>query len=154
METMAVRPLDAEVLLDEICPVAIHSLSKMNRFMLAVSIFLQTAHLALKRSVDKHVKRICARLKVVGGTASHDHAVALVRGGFYDFFRNLTDAIRVHDFQPRSVQTSFVAAAHTGPEESIEDRIELLFTLLYGAAVAIQQPGDFIGQQLIPQLPT
>src|SRR5580700_9010319 len=122
METMAVRPLDAEVLLDEICPVAIHRLSKLNRFMLAVPIFLQPAHLALKRSIDEHVKRIRARLKIVGGTASYDHAVAFVRGGFHDFFRNLTNAIRVHDFQSRSVQTSFVAAAHKGPEESIEDR--------------------------------
>src|ERR1700730_5554700 len=100
METVAVRPFDAEVLLDEICTVAIHSLSKLNRFLLAVSIFLQAAHLALKRSIDKHVKRICSRLKIVGGTASDDHAVARVRGAFYDFFRNLADAIRVHDFQP------------------------------------------------------
>src|SRR4029077_17737484 len=99
-------------------------------------------------------KRIRARLKIVGGPASHDHAVAFVRGGFHDFFRNLTDAIRVHDFQPRSVQTSFVAAAHKGPEESIDYRIELLFTLLYSAAVAIQLPGNFVGQQLVPQLPT
>src|SRR5579859_1999857 len=154
METMAVRPLDAEVLLDEICPVAIHSLSKLNRFLLAVSIFLQSAHLALKRSVDKHVKGVRASFKIIGRTASHDYAVALVRGGFHDFFRNLTDAIRVHDFQPRSVQTSFIAAAHKSPKEPIEDWIELLFTLLYRAAVAIQQPGDFVGQQLIPQLPT
>src|ERR1700689_1143585 len=98
METVAVGPVDAEILLDEIGTVAIHSLRKLDGFTLARATGEQAANLSLKRSIDKHVKRVGARLQVISGAASHNHTVAFLRRFFYNSLGNLTDAIGVHHF--------------------------------------------------------
>src|SRR5579862_6573697 len=121
METMTVRPLHAEMLLDEIGAVAIHVLSELDGFILAIALSLQPAHLALERSIEKDMKCICARLEVIRGATSHNHTISLVCGCLHNSFRNLADAIGVHYLQSRGVQTSFVAAAHKGPEEPVEN---------------------------------
>src|SRR5205807_10350408 len=96
MKPVAVRPFDAEILLDEVSSVAIHGLGELLGFIFGVATLSQSADLAVRRGIDEHVKSIGARLKVIGGTAPHNHTVAFLCGSLHHSFSNLTDAIGVH----------------------------------------------------------
>ena len=74
-------------------------------------------------------------------------------GAFHHALGDLADAIGVRHLQPRSVQAAFVAAAHEGLEEPVVQGILFLFVLLDHAAIAFHPAGDFVGQQLVPELP-
>ena len=150
---MPVWPFDAEIFLDESCPVAIHGFGKLDGVTLALPAGLQPPDLPIKRRVDKYVKGIASALQVVGRAAPNDDALAAFGSTFHHALRDLSDAIGICHLQPRGIQTTFEAASHESPEQPVEDRIPLLFVFLHHSAVALHQPGDFVGQQLIPQLP-
>jgi hypothetical protein len=46
-----------------------------------------------------------------------------------------------------------VAASPKGLEEPVVQGITLLFVFLYDSAITLHQPGNFVGQRLVPQLP-
>src|SRR5207244_4358741 len=71
-----------------------------------------------------------------------------------NLLHDLADTIGIHHFQSRSIQASLKTAAHEGLEEPVVCRVSSLLMLLHGVAIAIQPARDFLGQQLVPKLPT
>src|SRR5208282_2505486 len=153
MEAVPIRPVDAEILFNESCPVAVHRLGEMNCFTLALPLSPQPPHLPFKRSVNKHMKSIATVLQIVGGATPHNDALAPLRSALHYALRDLPDAIRICHLQPWSIQTSFVTASHESHEQPVEQGIPLFFMFLHDSAITLHQPGDFVGQQLVPQPP-
>src|SRR5580692_68723 len=153
VKAVPVRPFDAEIFLDESCPVAIYSFGKLDGVTLALPASLQPSDLAIKRRVDKYVKGIATALQIVGRAAPNDDALTAFGSTFHHALGDLPDAIGIRHLQPRGIQTTFEAASHESLEQPVEEGVPLLFVFLHHSAVAFHQPGDFVGQQLIPQLP-
>src|SRR5215467_611944 len=154
MKIVTLRPVDFEVLFDEVRPILVHSFHQLHRLFLALSLPLEPAHLFFKRSVDEHVKGVGTLMQIVGRSAAHDHSVALVRGGAHQLFRHLADAFRVGQLHAAGRgQVSFEAAAQKRLEKPVVKRISTLLALLDVTMVALEMAGDLAGKKLIPQFP-
>src|SRR5260370_15704530 len=56
----AVRPLDAEILLDEVAAIPIHGIHELFGFLLTLAASQQAPHFIFSRSVKKHTQRVFA----------------------------------------------------------------------------------------------
>src|SRR2546426_9659009 len=151
---MPIRPLDVEVLLDELGTLTVYRLREFDRFLLGFSGCAQPSDSFLKRGVDKNVKRVEARTEIISRSSSPNDAVPLICNVRKDLLYTLPDAVRIHHFQPPGIQAPFKTAAHERFEKPIKSWVSFLFMLLDVTAIAVHPPRDFIRQQLIPQLPT
>src|SRR6202030_3158526 len=100
-----IRPLDAEISLDESCPVTVHGFGKLYGFTLALPAGAQPPDLLVQRGVNKYVKGIAATFEIVGGAAPDNDALAAFGSVFNDLLGDLPDAIGIRHLQPRGVQT-------------------------------------------------
>src|SRR6266487_2243948 len=76
VKAMPVRPLDVEVLLNEVGAVTVYRLRKFDRFLLAFACGVQPANSFLKWGVDEDVKRVGARTEIISRSSPHNDAVA------------------------------------------------------------------------------
>src|SRR5271163_114775 len=120
MKALPVGPFDAEILLDESCPVAVHGFGQVYSFTRAFSARLQPPDFRVKRSVNKYVKSIATALQIIGGAAAHNHTLPTFSRIFHNPLRHLADAFGIRHLQPRGIQTAFKTAAHEGFEETVE----------------------------------
>src|SRR5208283_1173897 len=51
------------------------------------------------------------------------------------------------------IQTTLEATSHESLEQPVIKRVFSFFVLLHRRAFAVHQTGDFVGQQVVPQLP-
>ena len=99
------------------------------------------------------MKGVGAVVQIVGGAATHDDALAAFGGAFHHALGDFADAIGVRHFEARGVQAAFVAAVQECFEEAVGERVAFLFVFLDDAAIAFHQARDFVGQELVPELP-
>lgn len=103
VETVAVGPFDAEVLLDESGAVEIDRFGKLVRVAFAFTGAAQALDLFTERGVNKRVEGIAPPLEVIGRSAPDDDGLAAFGNIFDHALRDFTDAIGIRHFQPRFV---------------------------------------------------
>jgi len=91
----AIRPFDAEILLDEIDSLAVYGIHELPSFLLALATCQQAPHFILSRSVKKHTQRIWAIPKKMLGPPSDDDGVSGLRSVLNDSFCNLENGFAV-----------------------------------------------------------
>ena len=85
----AVRPVDAEIFLDEFDAVVIDGIDALLRFLLGFAARYEAAHFIFPGSVKKDAERVRTIPEKVLRAASHDHAVTGFRSVLNDTFGNL-----------------------------------------------------------------
>src|SRR5919108_4845424 len=99
MKSMPVRPLDVEVLLDEVGTFAVDVFRKLDGLFFAFSLRAQTADSLLKRRVNEDVEHIVTCAEVISGSASDDDTISFGRNLGQDLLYDLADAVGIHHVQ-------------------------------------------------------
>src|SRR5437016_4064879 len=112
----AIRPFDAEILLDEIDALAVNGIHELPGFLLALATSQQAPHFILSRSVKKHTQRIWAVPEKMLGPPSDDDGVSGLRCVLNDSLCNLQNGFAVHDVQFVCIEAAFITPAQKGFE--------------------------------------
>ena len=153
METMTVGPFDAEILLDEIDALAINGIHELLGFLLAFAASQEAADFILSGSVKKDTQGVWTAPEKVLGPSPDDDRISGLSGVLNDAFGNLQDGFAVNHIQLVGIEAAFVTSTEKGLEETVVQWISAFLTNLHDGFRAIRQPGDLLGEQLIPKLP-
>src|SRR6202048_1818289 len=149
----AVRPFDSEIFLDEIRAFPVHRIDKLLGFILALSASYHAPHLGFPRSIKKHAQSVWAVPEKMLRSSADDDRVPSFGHILYYTFCHLHDAFAVYQLEFMSVEASFVTAAQKRFEQPVVERISSFLSTLDDVLGALSDFRDFLGEQLIPQLP-
>ena len=149
----AVRPLDVEILLDEIDALAVDGIHELLGFLGILAASQQAAHFIFPGSVKKYTQGIRAVPEKMLRPPADDDRVAGFRGVLNDPFGKFQNAFAVDHVELVGIQAAFITPAQEGFEESVVHGIRAFLANLDDGLGAVGKPGDLLGQQLIPKLP-
>src|ERR1700738_2945391 len=149
----AVWPFDFEIFLDEIGTLAVDAIHELLGFRLALASRQEAPDFVFSRSVKKHTQGVWTAPQKKLRPPSDDDRVSSFSGVLNDAFCNLQNTFAVNDVELVRVEAAFITSAQKGFEEPVVERIGAFLSNLDDGFGAIREPGNLLGQQLIPKLP-
>jgi hypothetical protein len=149
----AVRPFNAEILLDEIDALTVNGIHELLGFLLTLAATQEAPHFIFSWSVKKHAQRVWAVPQKMLRPPSDDDGVSSLGGVLNDPFCNLQNAFAVDHVELVRIEAAFITSAQKGFEEPVVEWIVAFLSNLDDGFGAFRKPGDLLGQQLIPKLP-
>ena len=149
----AVRPLHVEILLNEVGAFAIDRIHEFLSFLFTLAAGQQAPHFVFPWRIEKHAQGIGPGLQKLLRTPAHDDAVPTFRGMFNHASSDSENSLAIDEIEFGRIYAALITSAHKGFEQPIVQRIGSFFSDFDYRLGTLGEPGDLLGQQLVPEFP-
>src|SRR6476646_1308048 len=151
---MMVRPVKAEIFLDERRAFPIDCLNLLNGLTVGLAGRNQPANPFFSRGVEKDAKYIFSIFQKILRSSADNHARPIGSCFHDNTLRHFYDPVCIQKLQlAKRWQAPFECASHERFEHAVDARIHFPFPSLDGFRYTLCQSRDFESQQFVPQLP-
>jgi hypothetical protein len=149
----AVRPFDLEILLDKMSAFAVDVIHQFFGFLFGFATTLKPAYLSLSWGVQEYAQSVGPVLEKLLRPSTYDDALPAFGSMLNDTFRNPEYGLAIDKVELGRVDAALIASAKEGFEKPVVQRIVSFLPLLHHRFGAIREPGNLLGQALVPQFP-